>query len=782
MSKLILSAYGSHNAAISMYYKGKYTVVEVERWLNSKNAGLTFYNPVQNPQLVFDEICQYLIDQTDKSEVDVYIAGYMGNIRPKFKYNQQISCDHHVSHAAGAFYQSPYRKALVFTFDGGGDGGFFNVYLADRQSGIKLIDKFNQDLGFPYMILADYLKDIKKEALTIGNLVYAGKLMGLCSYGTVRDEWLPHFDEFYDKFNYTGDSYIGGAEARFDALPKLFKAIGVDDFDLETSSYEGQFAWDLAATTQAAFERQFFKYATRYLEQFPDLPVALSGGCALNVLLNTKLLALRGGEVFVPPNTNDCGISVGGLLWHLAPESQVDLTYSGLPIMDDNRLSEYMESGKFSMIADVNEKDIARFIADGNILGVIQGDSEHGSRALGNRSIICNPVEGMKDTLNHKVKHREWYRPFAPIARVEDANKYFNFHGTESRHMVFVAEVKPQWKSTLPAITHEDGTGRLQTVTRQQNELIYDVITEFEKMAGHGVILNTSFNVNGKPILTRLSDALEILENSKLDAVYYKGYFIFRKGDERQFKKYRKGEKVVEPELNDRTTAVLMLFDENLVENMQQYEDAVAKLVEVSQLDIVIMTAAGASAQAVQGSRMMTHGRVRLHAVTDNRRYYANVINRSLPEVRTTLEFADHIKLLWAKEVMRENTFKTSNHLFIDVKNSLHLNLRAVVENMILNINSELQDKGSSLVSVMAADSFGEVFTEEFYKSKYGSTPELLYTQHLVGGRIEDLNWLLTNYEGVLNWYMSIGKPGTESEYLTISMMENVERYRPFFV
>lgn len=783
MSKLIISAYGSHNAAISMFYKGNYTVVEVERWLNSKNAGLTTYNPVRNMQLVFDEICQYLLDQTDKSEVDVYIAGYMGSVRPKFKYHKYVVCDHHIAHAAGAFYQSPYRKSLVFTFDGGGDAGFFNVYLCDRTTGINLIDKFDQDLGFPYMILADYLKDIKKEALTVGNLVYAGKLMGLCSYGNVREEWLPAFDAFYDKFNYTGNSYLGGAEARYEALTTLFKEMGVEDFDLENSSYEGQFAWDIAATTQAAFERQFFKYARRYLDQYPELPVALSGGCALNVLLNTKLLEERKGEVFVPPNTNDCGISVGGLLWYLAPESQTDLTYSGLPVMDDNRFAEYMESGGYAVIPNINAKDIAGFIADGNILGVVQGNSEHGSRALGNRSIICNPIEGMKDTLNHKVKNREWYRPFAPITRVEDANKYFHFAGTESRHMVFVAEVRDEWKSTLPAITHEDGTGRLQTLTRQQNELIYDVITEFEAMTGHGVILNTSFNVNGKPILTRLSDALEILSKTKLDAVYYKGNFIFRDGEDKTFKKYRKDEKVTSTVYNNNTTVYLSIFDPYLVHNLSKYEDAVETLLKVDKVNLVVLTDLDASSKLIARSKIMDSGRVRLHIVdSESRHHYAQSIQRAMPQVQTTIDFSEQIKLLWAKEAMRENPFLTKTHIFIDLPNCTEMNLLSVVNNMMVNINSELQDNGSSLVSATYTQQQNGHFTTDFYDKKYSRVPPVVYTPHLIGGQVDDLNWLFTNYEGVMNWYVSMGKVGTESDYLTISMMENTERYRPFFV
>lgn len=776
-NKLIISAYGSHNAAVSMYYKGVYTVVEVERWLNQKNAGLTFYLTARNMQLVFDEICKYLLDTTDRNDADIYISGYMGKVTPKFSYGQHIQCDHHVAHAAGAFYQSPYRRSLVFTYDGGGDGGFFNVYIADRNTGIKLLKKFDQDLGFPYMILADYLSDIKREALSIGNLVYAGKLMGLCSYGKVHDEWLPHFEEFYNTFNYTGDSFLGGAEARYKALPELFHAIGVPEFDIETSAFSGQFAWDIAATTQRAFELQFFKYAQPYLDQYPELPVALSGGCALNVLLNTLLLEHRNGEVYVPPNTNDCGISSGALLWHLAPDTQVDLTYSGLPIMDDNRFSEYMENGKFSIIHDIKAKDIAQFIADGNILGVIQGNSEHGSRALGNRSIICNPIEGMKDTLNQKVKNREWYRPFAPIVRVEDAHKYFNFHGSESRHMVFVAEVKDEWKSTLPAITHEDGTGRLQTLTRTQNELIYDVITEFEPIAGHGVILNTSFNVNGKPILTRLSDALHILETSKLDAVYYKGNIIFRSGEEKIFKKYGKGG-TSEPALNDSTTVYFSIFDNNLEGNLEGYRKQIEALRSVKGINIEILCDVASSGLVSK----LKDDRTSVHLVDNGRHYYSKTINKVFPNIKTTNDFAPFIRLLWVKEAIRNNVFRSKKFISIDGLVISGLNVVSMVENMIAGINSDIQESDHSLVSASHEIISRTDFSANFYSNKYGTVPETVYSGTIIGGRSEDLDWLLTNYEGVMNWYMSLGKDGTEADFLTISMMENFERFRPFFI
>jgi len=218
--KLILSAYGSHNSTITLYYKGRYWIVELERWLNSKNIGLCNYMPVRNMQLVFDEVVDWLLAQTDRSDVDVYMTGYMNDkyIKPKFHYKQLIGTDHHMAHASCSFYQSPYDEALVITFDGGGDGGFFNVYTASRQTGIKQVAKFDYDLGFAYMILADHIEDIRRDPLTIGNLTYAGKIMGYCAYGKVIEEWRPHFIEFYDKFIYSGSSYIGGAETRGEAF------------------------------------------------------------------------------------------------------------------------------------------------------------------------------------------------------------------------------------------------------------------------------------------------------------------------------------------------------------------------------------------------------------------------------------------------------------------------------------------------------------------------------------------------------------------------------------
>jgi carbamoyltransferase len=771
--KLVISAYGSHNAAIAMFYKGEYRVIEVERWLNSKNIGLTNYMPSKHPQIVFDEITEFLLSQTDRSDADVLITGYLGkNITPKFHVKQTMGCDHHTAHAAAAFYQSPYKEALVFTFDGGGDNGYFNVYTADRKGGIKLVDKFNQDLGFPYMVICDHLKDIKKEALSIGNLVYAGKVMGLCSYGNIRDEWVPHFDEFYSVFNYVGNALIGGAEARHDAVTKLFKAIGAEDFDIEHSRYDGQFAYDIAATSQKSFENQFFKYAQKYLDMYPNLPVAMAGGCALNVLLNSKLLKLRNNQLFVPPNVSDCGIAAGALLWHLAPEGQVDLTYSGTPILDKNQFGTYVQEHDLEVYENVTVEELAQYLASGHIVGMIQGNSEHGSRALGNRSILCAPGEGMKDTLNHKVKHREWYRPFAPICRLEDTPKYFEFdEGVESRHMVFVANVREEWRTTLPAITHQDNTARLQTVTKSQNPLIYDLITEFEKHAGYGVILNTSFNVDGKPILSRLSDAFKMLRDTQLDAVYYEGKLILRTNN-KSFKQQKQVEESTK--LTDDTSVYVMSFKDH--ENDIKADIEIIKSLAKNDHKIVLIVANSHinhyKAELPESDKFKYYPILKLK----HHFYEPQLKARFGFDTSSTIEYAKIARLLWCKDIIKENLFNTNYHLFVNLDELAH-NQYSYSITRDVDLLSQFA-KNDDYVVITSKTENTSIFDADYIKKKKNIEVNHFPTSALFCGNWENTRWMLENYEGMLLHYMNNGRIGKESDYILMSAVENMHRYK----
>ena len=199
------------------------------------------------------------------------------------------------------------------------------------------------------------------------------------------------------------------------------------------------------------------------------------------------------------------------------PTKGVDITYAGLPLLDREKLSL---GGR-----KVNKKEIAELIKDGKILGLVYGDSEVGPRALGNRSIVCDPnIADMKDILNSKVKFREWYRPFAPFCKKEEAHNWFesrNFDNLE--YMSYAPKVKVD---TLPAITHVDGTARLQTVTEESHPHFYELLTEFGKISETNVLLNTSFNIRGYPILSTIEDALYALNNTQMDYVVIEDYLF----------------------------------------------------------------------------------------------------------------------------------------------------------------------------------------------------------------------------------------------------------------
>jgi carbamoyltransferase len=543
-----ISFYGSHNAAYVVEENGKILLVlEVERLLNYKNSGMAQYMCPKVPDLLFlaEYIPQYIMKKLNITEFencyalnsDVIIDGHH-RLEEKIPAKNYIHGHHHRSHAAGTFYQSPYEEAVVFSFDGGGNDGKFNVYYANRNNSVQCLEDIcnptlnnphiKYDLGFPYMVFGHYLADIKMEPLNIGNLVYPGKIMGLASYGNVNEEWLPHFIEFYK--NDPNGAHFGDWDENgyYDYEPKLKQlgnAIGVT-FDTN-NRLSDQVAYDVATTSQRAFEECFLEIATPYFDLFPDLPICITGGCGLNIILNTRLVEEFKKEVFVGPNPNDCGIALGLMLDQIRPQEPVDITYSGLELLDTEIIPNYVQNIHIpftSHMLDISA--LASDLSKGKIVGVARGKAEHGARALGNRSILCNPsIPEMKDTLNAKVKHREWYRPFAPVVRLEDVSKYFEWEG-ESRWMTFCPKVKEEWKDKLKSITHVDGTARVQTVTREQNEWLYDLLTEFEKITGIGVLLNTSFNVDGKPILSTVQDAFKILESTQLDNLVIENYYF----------------------------------------------------------------------------------------------------------------------------------------------------------------------------------------------------------------------------------------------------------------
>ena len=347
--------------------------------------------------------------------------------------------------------------------------------------------------------------------------------MGLCAYGKNIEELNDSFKDLYLHRDYK--KLIDSIDLPVAKTDETFKKIRRDAHrnpwknPLGNWVYEGENAYNIAATAQASFEEAFFNI----LDGFDNnIPLVLTGGCALNVLVNEKVKERYNRPVYVPPNPHDGGLSLGHIFLYRKPTERVDVTYNGLPLVDRDKLPDYIQ--KYNA-RKTNKAEIAKLIKDGKILGLVYGDSEVGPRALGNRSIVCDPnIPDMKDILNSKVKFREWYRPFAPFCKKEDAHKYFdspNFDNLE--YMSYAPRVKVD---TLPSITHVDGTARLQTVTEESHSHFYELLTEFGKLSETNVLLNTSFNIRGYPILSTIEDALYALENTEMDYVVIEDYLF----------------------------------------------------------------------------------------------------------------------------------------------------------------------------------------------------------------------------------------------------------------
>ena len=510
-----LGIHGSHNATLALSYKDEILeVVELERFISHKNAALYFYeNPPHEIEFV-KEISDYFKGKYNFTEYGTVITNSIRSDIFPWKYlfdDASIEhCNHHIAHASCAFYQSPYNEALVVSFDGGSDEGFFNVYIIKRGEDPVKLYSGKKDYAVSYMAAGHFVPAIRNEEdIYKGNLVYPGKLMGYVGYGEYRQDIADKLIEFYKSNTYDDIP---------DAVCRFVEIFGLFDW---TEQFDDSLAKDVATTNQIVFEKLFREEIQPFLDEYSDLPLVLSGGCALNIINNT--LFAREREVFVPPNPSDCGIAVGALLSLIRPNAQVDVTYSGPPVWDRMEIGRHLRERESQQ---TSTKEIAEIIACGGIVGVVREGSEHGPRALGNRSLLCDATNPkMKDIINLKVKNRESFRPFSPIIRLEDLNKYFDWD-KESRHMTFSPEVRPEYRELLSSVTHVDGTARIQTITYNQNHYIYGILCELDAITGNGVLLNTSFNVAGKPILNTFREAFEVLDTKPITGLLLENYYF----------------------------------------------------------------------------------------------------------------------------------------------------------------------------------------------------------------------------------------------------------------
>lgn len=528
-----LGIHGSHNAAVAISHNDKVLeVVEIERLLGKKNAALYLYDRPVHASEILRNISEYFEKKYNAYEYENIIYNSIEeknvDLHDIFNFKNLKHCPHHQAHALNAFYQSPFDNALIISFDGGSDEMFFNIYLVDDRYGeLKKLYSGEHDYATTYMACAHFIPAIKREEIYDGNLVYAGKLMGYSAYGEPREEYIDMFNKFYDE--QTDDDVIKAITRfgeRFEVgYPKYFCEQETEpEFEIYGPGFlDENDAKDIAASNQFVFEQRFYEEVKPFFDTYHDYPVILTGGCALNILNNTSIARKR-EEIFIPPNPNDSGIALGCLFSEISPFEPVDATYLGPDVWDTMELSKYLTKYPDSHHCDIDE--IGDKLLDGHIIGIVRGRSELGPRALGNRSLICCAHFPMaKEYMNSRVKHRETFRPLSPIVRLEDVNRYFEWE-TESRHMTFSPRVREEWKEILHAVTHVDGTARIQTVTRHENEFIYDLLTYIDEMYEVAVLMNTSFNVAGKPILNTYREAFKVLETKPINGILIENHYF----------------------------------------------------------------------------------------------------------------------------------------------------------------------------------------------------------------------------------------------------------------
>jgi len=515
--KNLVSIFAGHDSNISFYNaeKDEYHTIEIERLVQKRYFRLHEDNSPEYQKDILIQ-CRDIAEREwgIKNDYEAFLVSSDGYIQtdPREIFNTEkviTIASHHQTHAASALYLSPFDQALIVSYDGGGDDGHFNIYLGDKEKGIRLLENIPSDFGGGYLLCGAMVREVSESSRHM--LALSGKLMGLCAYGNEIKEYIHAFKEFFFDRDYNKLAKVTG-------LP--LKNVDTPWKDpLQMYVFEDKKGYDIAASAQAGFEYALFSVLDKY---DPDIPLIMTGGCALNVLVNEKVKCLYNRPLYVPPNPHDGSLSLGHMFLYKKPTKQVDITYKGLPLVDRNKLQDYVDEYSATKL---NKKEIAELIKDGKIVGLVYGDSEVGPRALGNRSIVCDPnIADMKDILNSKVKFREWYRPFAPFCKKEEAHKWFetrNFDNFE--YMSYAPKVKVD---TLPAITHVDGTARLQVVTEESHSHFYELLTEFGKLSETNVLLNTSFNIRGYPILSSIEDALYALNNTEMDYVVIEDYLF----------------------------------------------------------------------------------------------------------------------------------------------------------------------------------------------------------------------------------------------------------------
>ena len=456
---------------------------------------------------------------------------------------QEHHLEHHIAHIASAYYCSPWEKAAGFSYDGSGD--FVSTMMARCEGNeIEVLDRvfLPHSLGSVYTMVCEF----------IGYSKYGdeGKVMGLAPYG--KDTYCEQISRIVaatengfqldlDYFKPLGSNQ--GMQVLPDGTVQLARHFSgrmekIFGPPRQSSTQITQRDMDLAYAVQHRFEEIFFHLLNGLHRRVPVDDLAMAGGCALNSVANGKLFDRTPfRHTYIQPAAGDEGLAIGAALhtYHsvLKQPRRHELKHSYLgPEFSESSINSALqraglESRKLERAALLEA--VAEQIAAGNVVGWFQGRTEWGPRALGNRSIVAHPgLPDMKEVLNARIKQREWFRPFAPSIMAEHQHEYFE-HDHPSPFMLHVYKIRPEKRQALCAVNHIDDTGRLQTVTREENAMYYDLISAFYRKTGIPVVLNTSFNEN-EPIVCTPEEAIDCFKRTRMDVLAIGPFLVVKSG------------------------------------------------------------------------------------------------------------------------------------------------------------------------------------------------------------------------------------------------------------
>lgn len=550
--KIALGIHVKHDRGACLIIDGKV----VANIANERLDRIKYSSSPEIPYESIDALLKYCnIDISQISCVGISSAGLESEKAKQFykdEFFMHYNCDeipfffvsHHLAHAYSVYFSSQFDESLIFVADGGGD------YVLDKQEAetlyygshgkIEQLSARVQDIAvrkmeypvntiYPFMpeCVREHQISLARKYEQITHLIgfgygQSGKTMGLASYGK------SYFD--YSNLNYADLKYSLKYRDMLEDIYALQVMSGKNHKDFIASERH-----NIAATLQEFTERALISFLKNQQKKFKCDNLCIAGGIFLNCLTNHKIICECGFKnVFILPAAGDDGQALGSAyfaykeMFGYKSKFKIDLPYLGFSYSDNEIekaiIAKNVSYHKYSYeeLAQV----VAQHIAENKIVGMHRGRTEIGPRALCHRSIMANPANpNMKDILNSRVKHREEFRPFAPTVTQEDQFKYFDLKAP-SEYMLLAPIVKDEYRTKLPSVTHVDNTARVQAISKEKDPFLHNLLLEIEKLIGVSVVLNTSFNVAGEPIVETPQDALNTFLKTNIDVLVIENYVI----------------------------------------------------------------------------------------------------------------------------------------------------------------------------------------------------------------------------------------------------------------